>query len=106
MVGLRFVRPAHLQILTVLLVALMGAAALLTVVTEPLRRLVVGIGSVVLGVWGVRAILVSDAPPATTAVDLLLSGVILILLYGIAIRVLLVLRSAGWDGLMRIIREG
>ncbi|HZS02696.1 MAG TPA: hypothetical protein VFE37_28550 [Chloroflexota bacterium] len=102
---LRFVRPLHLQILTALLVALMAAAALLTVITEPLRRLVVGIGSVVLGVWGVRAILVSDAPQVITAVDLLLSGVILILLYGIAIRVLLVLRHEGWDSLMRIIRE-
>ncbi|HEY7064575.1 MAG TPA: hypothetical protein VII06_24085 [Chloroflexota bacterium] len=105
-VGLRFVRPAHLQILTALLVALMAAAALLTVITEPLRRLVVGVGGVVLGVWGVRGILISDAPPAITAVDLLLSGVILILLYGITIRVLLVLRTEGWDGLMRIIRDG
>ena len=104
-VGLRFFRPLHLQILTALLVALMAAAALLTVITEPLRRLLVGVGSVILGVWGVRSILVSDAPHAITAVDLLLSGVILILLFGIAIRVLLVLRHDGWDGLMRSIGE-
>jgi hypothetical protein len=104
-VRLRFFRPAHLQILSALLIALMAAAALLTVITEPLRRLVVGVGSVVLGVWGVRSILVTDAPQGITTVDLLLSGVILILLYGIAIRVLLVLLREGWDTLMRTIRE-
>jgi hypothetical protein len=105
-VVLRFIRPLHLQVLTALLTALIAAAALLTVITEPLRRLVVGLGSVVLSVWGVRQILVADAPPAITAVDLLLSGVILVLLYGLAIRLLLELRRGGWNSLVRIIREG
>jgi hypothetical protein len=105
-VALRFVRPLHLQVLTCLLVSLIAAAALLSVCTEPVRRLLVGVGSVVLSVWGVRQILIADAPPAITAVDLLLSGVILILLYGIAIRVLLILRRDGWERLVRLIREG
>ncbi|HLH21617.1 MAG TPA: hypothetical protein VK066_03795 [Chloroflexota bacterium] len=104
-VALRFVRPLHLQVLTCLLVSLIAAAALLSVSTEPLRRLLVGVGSIVLSVWGVRQILIADAPPAITAVDLLLSGVILILLYGIAIRVLLELRRGGWDSVLRLIRD-
>jgi hypothetical protein len=103
---LRFSRPTYIEILTVLLVVLMMAAALLTAITEPLRRLVVGIGSVLVGVWGVRAILVADAPPTITAVDLLLSVAVLILLYGVAIRVLLVVRRVGWDGLMDAIGHG
>jgi hypothetical protein len=105
-VTLHFVRPLHLQVLTCLLVTLIAAAALLSVSTEPLRRLLVGVGSVVLSVWGVRQILIADAPPAITAVDLLLSGVILILLYGLAIRVVLELRRGGWDSLHRLIRDG
>jgi hypothetical protein len=105
-VALHFVRPLHLQVLTCLLVTLIAGAALLTVSTEPVRRLLVGVGSVVLSVWGVRQILIADAPPAITAVDLLLSGVILILLYGIAIRVLLELRRGGWESLRRLIRDG
>ena len=42
-----------------------------------------GIGGLVLGVWGIRSILVPGGPPYVTAVDLLLSMVILILLGGI-----------------------
>ena len=105
-VTLRFVRPLHLQVLTCLLVTLIAGAALLSVSTEPVRRLLVGVGSVVLSVWGVRQILIADAPPAITAVDLLLSGVILILLYGIAIRVVLELRRGGWESLRHLIRDG
>jgi hypothetical protein len=105
-VELRFSRPVHLLVLTCLLVALTAAAAIVSVSTEPLRRLVVGVGSVILGVWGVRSILNSDAPNVVTAVDLLLSGVILILLYGIVIRLLLVWRREGWEGLQRTIQTG
>jgi hypothetical protein len=105
-VALHFVRPLHLQVLSILLVLLIAAAAVLSVTTEPLRRLVVGVGSVVLGVWGVRSILVADAPATITSVDLLLSGVILILLYGIAFRLLLVWRREGWDGLVHRIQDG
>jgi hypothetical protein len=104
-VGLRFYRPLHLLVLTCLLVALIAAAAVLSVTTEPLRRLVVGVGSIILGVWGIRSVLTADAPSVNTSVDLLLSGVILILLYGITIRLLLVWRREGWDGLRKVIQD-
>jgi hypothetical protein len=103
-VALRFARPLHLWVLTCLLVGFIAAAAVLTVITEPLHRLLVGIGSLVLGVWGVRSILASDAPPLITALDLLLSGVILIVLYGVAIRFFLALRREDWDAVVRSIR--
>ncbi len=102
---LRFVRPIYLQVLCWLLVALIAAAALLSLLTEPLRRLLVGVGGLVLGVWGVRSILLTGAPPYITAVDLLLSGVILLLLYGIAIRVVLALRRGGVSGLRGLMSD-
>jgi hypothetical protein len=44
------------------------------------------VGSLVLGVWGIRSILVPGGPPYVTAVDLALSLVILLLLGGIILR--------------------
>jgi hypothetical protein len=101
---LRFARPLHVLILTCLLIALIAAAAVLSVTSEPLRRLVIGVGGIILGGWGIRSVLVADAPAVVTTVDLLLSGVILILLYGIVIRLLLEWRRAGWDGLLRLMQ--
>jgi hypothetical protein len=63
---------------------------------QPIQQLFVGSGSLVLGVWGVRSVLVPGSITFTTAVDLLLSMVILILLGGITIRAtLFVMRSRG-----------
>lgn len=62
--------------------------------TQPINQLLLGVGSLVLGVWGIRAILVPGVPPYVTAVDLALSLVILLLLGGIIARAVLSARRA------------
>jgi len=83
-------RPAYLKILTILLVLLVTAAAAFAVFMRPLDQLVTSVGALVLGIWGVRSILVgTNAVPGETAVDLSLSVVTLFLLLAIAARTLM-----------------
>ena len=83
---LEFQRPLYMQVLTILLVILVSAAAAYAVFLRPLNELIVGSGALVLGVWGVRGILLGTGLPGVTAVDLSLSVVILFLLATITIR--------------------
>jgi hypothetical protein len=76
----------------VLLVTFVAATVIYSVCTQSVRDLSLSIGTLVLGVWGVRAILVSGYPPYATAVELALSLVILILLAAIILRGLVQLR--------------
>jgi hypothetical protein len=93
---LMFTRPLYLQILTVLLVLLITAAASYAVFIEPVSQLVVNTGALILGIWGIRTILVGqETPPGATAVDLSLSIVILFLLVAIAVRMLRVFWERG-----------
>jgi hypothetical protein len=87
--ALEFGRPLYLPVLAVLLVTFIAAAAVYSVRTQPVNQLLLGVGSLVLGVWGIRSILVPGTPPYSTAVDLALSLVILVLLGGIMGRGLL-----------------
>ncbi len=83
---LTFSRPLYLKVLTVLLVLLVTAAAAYAVFMRPLDQLVINSGALVLGVWGIRSILLGTNVPGITAVDLGLSVVILFLLAAITIR--------------------
>jgi hypothetical protein len=85
---LRFARPIYLQVLAVVLVLLVTAAAAYAVFMRPLTELVVNSGALVLGVWGIRQILVPSNYNYVTAVDLSLSVVILFLLGAITVRAL------------------
>jgi hypothetical protein len=87
--ALEFRRPVYLMVLAVLLVTLIASAAIYSVRSQAVPQLLAGVGSLVLGVWGIRAILVPGVPPYVTAIDLALSLVILILLVGIIARGLL-----------------
>jgi hypothetical protein len=84
---LRFARSLHEQVLAVLLVLLVAAAAAYAVFMRPLQDLVLSSGALVLGVWGVRAIL-TPGTAYRTMVDLALSAVILFLLGAITVRAL------------------
>ncbi|MHC9542480.1 MAG: hypothetical protein AB9903_23480 [Vulcanimicrobiota bacterium] len=79
-------RPLYLKVLAVLLVLLVAAAASFAVFLRPLKELIVNSGALVLGVWGIRSILVSGSSSFVNAVDLALSTVILFLLLAISIR--------------------
>ncbi len=102
---LRFSRPLHEQVLAVLLVLLVAAAAAYAVFMRPLHDLVLNSGALVLGVWGIRSIL-SPGTASRTLVDLSLSTVILFLLGALTIRALEFCYDRGrfrgrpsrWDG--------
>ena len=81
-------RPLYLKVLTVLLVLLVTAAAAYAVFLRPLDQLLVNAGALVLGIWGVRAILLGTGLTVLTLVDLALMSVILFLLVMITARVL------------------
>ena len=81
-------RPVYLQVLTVLLVLLVTAAAAYAVFLRPLDQLLINAGGLILGIWGVRAILLGTDLSVLTLVDLVLMSVILFLLVMITARVL------------------
>ncbi len=85
--ALHFRRPIYSQVLTILLVGLVATTAAYSVATQPVPQLYLGLGSLILGVWGIRGVLLAGGPPYVTAVDLLLSGVILVILGGLLVRV-------------------
>jgi len=85
--SLHFERPLHARVIAVLLVVLIAAAAAYAVFMRPLHDLVINSGALVLGVWGIRAIL-TPGTAYRTIVDLALSAVILFLLGAITVRAL------------------
>ena len=84
--GLTFRRPAYLEVLAAALILLIGVSAALALFTRGLDDLALGFGGLILGVWGVRSVLMPVSLPTVTAVDLALSWLILLLLLGLALR--------------------
>jgi hypothetical protein len=79
-------RPAYLRILTALLIVLITISGIFALGLRSLHELVLGIGGIILGIWGIRSIVVQSELPDITLVDLLLGLVILLLLVGLAVR--------------------
>jgi hypothetical protein len=100
---LDFDRPLYLKALTLLLVLLVAAAAAFAVFMRPLDQLVINSGGLVLGVWGVRSILLGSGVPGLTIVDITLVIVILFLLAAIAVRTLWLLEE---DSAYKVLRRG
>ncbi|HEU0114965.1 MAG TPA: hypothetical protein VFQ80_09820, partial [Thermomicrobiales bacterium] len=84
--GLHFQRPAYLEILAVLLVTLIAVSGSIALLRRAIDDLLLGIGGLILGVWGIRSVLVSQPLPGVSAIDLALSFVILFLLLGLTLR--------------------
>ena len=84
--SLVFDRPAYLKVLAVALVLLIAVSAALALFTRTLNDLALGFGGLILGVWGVRSILMPQSIGTVTAIDLALSWLILLLLLGLALR--------------------
>jgi hypothetical protein len=82
-----------------MLVILIAAAAAYSVFLRPLHDLVVNAGALVLGVWGIRSILVPSSIAYITAVDLALSLVIIFVLGALTIRALLFVHDEAQLGL-------
>jgi hypothetical protein len=88
-----FNRPIHSKILAVLLMVLVAASALIAVALREMTDLLIGIGSLILAIWGVRSVLVPSGLSVVTSVDLALSLVILVMLLGISLRAALYFRK-------------
>jgi hypothetical protein len=84
--GLSFQRPEYLKALSIVLVLLITMSGWLAVLLRPIHDLFLGIGGVILAVWGIRGIIVQETLPYVTAIDLVLSGVILCLLLVLVVR--------------------
>lgn len=84
--SLTFGRPAYLEVLAVVLVVLIAISAALALFTRSVNELALGVGGLILGVWGVRSVLMPTSLSTVTAVDLALSWLILLLLLGFALR--------------------
>jgi hypothetical protein len=91
--SLRFSRWRAGQGLTVVLVLLIAAAAAYAVFLRPLHDLILSTGGLVIGVWGIRSILVPSNIAGRTGVDVALGLVILFLLGAMSIRVALLIVS-------------
>ncbi len=87
-VALEFTRPDYLKVLAVLLVLLISASGIIALLTRDINDLLLGIGGLILGVWGIRSVLVNQPLPGVSAVDLALSYVILFLLLGLILRLI------------------
>jgi hypothetical protein len=83
---LRFERPVHQEILAVLLILLIAVSAIMAVAMRNMTDLIVGLGSLILGIWGVRSVLVPSSLPVVTSIDLALSIIILFVLLGLSLR--------------------
>lgn len=82
-------RPIWLPVLTVMLILLISAAAAYAVFLRPLSDLAMSAASLVVGIWGIRAVLIPSSITFTTAVDLSLSVILLFVLGAISVRTLL-----------------
>jgi len=90
---LRFGRPVHQEILAVLLILLIAVSAIMAVAMRNMTDLIVGIGSLILGIWGVRSVLVPSSLSVVTSIDLALSVIILFVLLGLSMRAALTFRK-------------
>jgi hypothetical protein len=79
-------RPVYLRIVTILLVVLISASGIFALGLRSLHELVLGIGGIILGIWGVRSVVVQSPLPDVTLIDLILAFVMLILLLALATR--------------------
>lgn len=97
----RFERPPYVRVLAVMLVVLIASAAAYSVFLRPLPDLVINAGALVLGVWGIRAILTPSSINYMTAVDLALSLVIIFVLGALAIRALMFVHDEAQMSILR-----
>jgi hypothetical protein len=84
--SLRLSRPTYLQILTLDITILIVISAIYGVLFRPFTQIIPTVGGIVLGVWGVRSLLVGSYPPDSTGVDLVLESAIFLILLMVAVR--------------------
>jgi hypothetical protein len=103
---LRFGRPVHQEILSVLLILLIAVSAIMAVAMRTITDLLIGIGSLILGIWGVRSVLVPSSLSVVSSIDLALSVIILFVLLGLLLRAALLLHRQSELPPVRLRRRG
>lgn len=88
-------RAPYLELLTIILLSLISLTSVMTVVRQKADDLVVSISGVILGMWGIRSVLVQTSFPGVTVIDLVLSLAICLLLLGALVRVTFHYKRAG-----------
>lgn len=83
----RFQRPTYLTVLAIMLVIMIGISSIITMFSRNVTEALLSVGGIVIGVWGVRSILVPSSVQVITAIDIALSLVIMFLLLGIGFRI-------------------
>ncbi|MGI9252443.1 MAG: hypothetical protein ACR2J8_01750, partial [Thermomicrobiales bacterium] len=90
-ISMKFVRPLYLPLVSGLLVSLILISSVMSTVLQGTGEVFLGIGSIILGVWGISSIVVQTAYKGLTFIDLSLATVIMVVLLGITIRGALVI---------------
>jgi hypothetical protein len=80
-------RPIYLRIISIILVVLISASGVFALGMRTVSELLLGIGGIILGIWGVRSVVVQTPLPDVTLIDLVLALVILIMLLALSLRV-------------------
>lgn len=83
---LTFARHSYLKILTVFLILLIAAVTAYAVFFCDFRSVILSAGGLILGIWGIKAILLSDAQAGITISDVFLAVIVLFLLIAVIIR--------------------
>lgn len=81
-----FIRHSYLKILTVFLIILIAAVTIYAVFLCDTKSVILSAGGLILGVWGIKAILLSESNLGITATDVILAILVLVLLLAILIR--------------------
>lgn len=77
---MRFERPVYLKIITALLLGLITASSLFVLFVRNTRDTLIGISSLVMGLWSVRSVIVKGDLPSITVVDLVIAMVMALFL--------------------------
>lgn len=79
-------RPWSVKLVAVFVTIFTAAVGIWAVMTRPFDQLIVAAGSLILGVWGARTLVLGGFPPDVTMIDTLMTGVVLFMLATILCR--------------------
>lgn len=88
-----FHRPIYLRLESALLILLIGITCLVTVIRQDIDDLLFGVGGLILGMWGIRAVLVQTKYSGVTMIDLTLVLFAILILLGTLVRITLHVRK-------------
>jgi hypothetical protein len=94
-VVLQFERPTYLPLVTIWMILSVAAIAACVVILSSTEALVASSAGLVLAVWGIRGILLGSLVPATSAVDIALSVVVVFILVATLVRIVWLFENRG-----------